>query len=59
MPLIYVSQTFYSAGLPAVERYLNEKRLRKTAATEQNEHKYAGFGCLPINLNCLYMRCFL
>lgn len=25
MPLRHVSQIFYSSGLPAIERYLNEK----------------------------------
>lgn len=43
MSLKYIPCVFYSAGLPAVERYLNYKRPRKIATTEKkkNQHKYA------------------
>lgn len=35
MSLKYISQVFYSAGLPAIERYLNDKGPRKIATTEK------------------------
>lgn len=36
MSLKYIPWVFYSAGLPAVERYLNDKRPRQISTTEKN-----------------------
>lgn len=47
MSLKYISQVFYSAGLPAIERYLNDKGPRKIATTEKNQRKYASFVVSP------------